>query len=319
METYSTRKDAARKAYSGLPQRSDEEASPEGISSMSYWPKEIPLNARGEEINQTDRYLASVLEANFADSGGLQLAHQSGQFRLSKNCGVNFGHHKYYLVEIGPGLFPAEEHRIHVTLSNKQHVALQAQSATKVMPTRDSKSAKVDLKITAMDRSSLIYICEPTIMLPNSSLEFCTDLHLGKDARLIFTDIIGQPFPQIDDALNGNVLNTQLRIFFEDKLLYADSIVVESNPIYTATQSWQHVFSNAMCMGTIYVGGYPASKVEKILRNQARSVTDDRSSIEVTISSITPELLLARVCSITSDSIKQFFESLIEIITSQDP
>lgn len=201
--------------------------------------------------------------------------------------------------------------------SDSRSIVLHAQSATKVMPTRDGKSAKVDLKIVAMDNSSLIYICEPIIMLPNSSLEFSTDLHLAKDARLIFTDIIGQPFPQIDDTLVYNRLNTQFRIFVENKLLYADSIVVEPNPIYTAAQSWQHVFSNALCTGTLYIGGYRASKVEEILRNQAKSVRDAGSSIEVSISSISPKLVLGRVCSITSDSVKQLFESSIEIITSQ--
>lgn len=266
---------------------------------------------------QSNPYLTSVLEARFEESRRLLLTNQIGQFRLSKNCGIKVGHEKYYLVEVGPGLFPCEEHSIDLTLHHNQKVLLQAQSATKVMSSRTTEAAKINLKIVAMDGSSLIYLCEPTIMLPNSSLESKTDLYLGRGAKLIYSDIVGQPFPELDPELNCNLLNTQLRIFTEGELQYADSIVVEPNPILTAAEAWRQVFSNSLCAGACYIVGYPARRVEKIIRDLAEISVSGDCPINVSTSSITPELTLTRVHSTTSGSIKTFFESSIEAITSQ--
>ena len=178
-------------------------------------------------------------------------------------------------------------------------------------------AAKINVNIVAMDDSSLIYLCEPTIMLPNSSLRSITDLHLGRGARLIYSDIIGQPFPALDPDLNCNLLSTQLRIFTEGELLYADSIVVEPNAIFTAPEAWRQVFSNSPCVGACYIVGYPATSVEKIIQELAEISVGEGCPINVFTSTIASELTLTRVHSTTSGSIKTFFENSIEAITSQ--
>ena len=107
---------------------------------------------------------ASRLSARFSRSQTAQeeishvwLKSQTGQFRLSEKCGEHLSHSHYYLVEVGPGLFSGEEHRIDLEVTAGHRVSITQQSSTKVMPAPERNFAAMELELTVNQGSSLIF------------------------------------------------------------------------------------------------------------------------------------------------------------------
>jgi urease accessory protein UreH len=168
-------------------------------------------------------FSASRLSARFSPSQTAQeeisrvwLKSQTGQFRLSEKCGEHLGHSHYYLVEVGPGLFSGEEHRIDLEVTAGHRVSITQQSATKVMPALDSNFAVMELELTANQGSSLIFLSEPTIMLPSAALSSGTTIHVDGEAKLLFTEIVGDPPGLKERPGYPSFLSTQLRILCDD-------------------------------------------------------------------------------------------------------
>lgn len=264
-------------------------------------------------------YESSKLNAKFYHDEVplVELARQRGQFRLSRQCGYHLGHSRYYLVEIGPGLFPGECHVVDLEVMSDHKVSIFQQSATKVMPTVGGNCAKVDSTFEIKCDSSLLYFAEPVIMLPNSAFSSEITIHLAHSSKAVFTEIIGEPptfptkygFPEF--------LSSQLRIFRGGLLEYCDAVIVERTPLFGAKESWERVFGEASTFGTCYLAGYSNEQIE----TATASIADTSifgPELLVTHCAPVPNLSVVRVSSPRAEAIKRYFSHLATLLVEND-
>jgi urease accessory protein UreH len=218
-------------------------------------------------------------------------------------------------VEVGPGLFPGEEHKIDLEVTAGHRVSITQQSATKVMPAHDSNFAVMELKLTANQGSSLVFLSEPTIMLPSAALSSGTTIHVDDEARLLFTEIIGEPPGLKDRPGYPRVLSTQLRIFCDGSLQFCDSVIIEETPAFSARECWQRVFGGSRASGSCYLVAYPYSLVTSAIK----TVGDMRSGDEtVCVSSAEPATCVSvvRALAPSAEMIKQYFHHLANVLNT---
>lgn len=254
----------------------------------------------------------SLLSARFSHNqfSRVALNCQTGQFRLSEECGEHLGHSHYYLVEIGPGLFPGEEHKIDLEIMAGHRVSITQQSATKVMPTIDSDSARIEMEMTVKNQSSLLFLAEPTIMMPSAALISGTTIYVEEDAKLLFTEIIGEPLSLVENRPGyPRVLSSQLRIIRNGSLEYCDSVIIEDTPAFSAKECWQRVFAAAKASGSCYLVGYPSLLLERAL-NQVENAHSIDPGLCVASSEPAPSITVIRVLAPMAEMVKQYFHHL---------
>lgn len=242
------------------------------------------------------------------------IQNQFGQFRLSKNVGAGAHRGKFYLVEIGPGLFPQETHVLELKVENGQEIELTQQAASKVMPAIGTVDAVTTFSITTGNDSLFIYHCEPTILLPGARLVSTTEIHVSENSTLIFSDIIGEPISTLDGPFQNSLLNNRIRIFCDGNLEFLDSLIVESNPVTSFSESWEHVFDNSKTTGSLYIVGNTPSDINTDQLVMPKAINSGIRELEIAFSRISPRLAIVRAKSENASTIKTYFGQITAYI-----
>lgn len=260
----------------------------------------------------------SRLSARFSHGqlSRVTLRSQTGQFRLSEQCGEHLGHSRYYLVEVGPGLFPGEEHKVDLEIMPGHGVIITQQSATKVMPASNSAFAKMEVELTVGNQSSLLFLAEPTIMQPSAALRSETTIYMGEDAKLLYTEIIGEPLSLKNRPGYPGMLSSQLRLFRNGSLEYCDSIIVEDSPVFSAWECWQRVFGGSKASGSCYLVGYSSSLIERTIGTVGDVHRTDKT-VCVASAEPAPWISVIRVLAPGAEMIMRYFYDLANALNSE--
>ena len=152
-------------------------------------------------------------------------------------------------------------------------------------------------------------------MLPSAALSSGTTIHVDGEAKLLFTEIVGEPPDLKERPGYPSVLSTQLRIFCDGSLEFSDSIIIEETPAFSARECWQRVFGGSGASGSCYLVGYPYSLVASAIN----TVGDLRSGDEpVCVSSSEPtcSVSVVRALAPSAEMIKQYFQHLANVLNT---
>jgi urease accessory protein UreH len=257
--------------------------------------------------------VSSALAVDF-DGSSARLLEQYGQFRLSNQTSSVFSHCRFFITEIGPGLFPGESHQVSISLRNGSKVALESQSATKVHIAPDAIYASIGYRFDVNGGSSLIALQAPTISYGGSKLLSTIEVEVEAGSKAIVSELVAKVAPT-DQSTGVTFVDLMIDISYGGELIMVDRIATYKTPIHDEIAAKSVVGGGRGVVGGIYIVGYQELSLDEIAET-SRDIAGKISSIEVSSpTSPTPELVLIRAHGDDPYAVEEFFAKIAGAVT----
>lgn len=218
---------------------------------------------------------------------------------------------RYFLTEVGPGLFPGEVHHLKFRLENHSRIALDSQSAIKVHFSPVESESVIDQLFELEAGSSLVAIPEPIIAFTGSRLRSRTRLNLEQGASAIISEVIGRVAPT-PDSLGPPAMDTAVEICYDARRIFVDRVAIGSNPHFGASKSWSAVTGESGCVGSLYFVGFEPGTLERIAGIMARLDTGSPAVRSTRPTNPTEELTIIRAKASDAASVGSHFVGIVE-------
>lgn len=218
---------------------------------------------------------------------------------------------RYFLTEVGPGLFPGEVHDLSFGIKNQSRIALDSQSAIKVHFSPVESDAVIEQLFEVDEGSSLVVLPEPIIAFTGSRLRSRTRLRLEHGATAIISEVVGRVAPT-PDSIGPPAMDATVEISYDSRRILLDRLAIGTNPHFGATDSWSAVTGGSGCVGSLYLVGFGDASLELItdiaseLGGPANGVKSTRPTDP------TAELIIIRAKATDAASVSGYFVEIVE-------
>lgn len=248
------------------------------------------------------------------DRSSPRLKEQYGQFRLSNKTSSALGHSRYFITEIGPGLFPSETHEVTISLQNNSRVIIESQSAAKVHIAPEESHASIGYRFNVAGGSSLIAHQAPTISYAGSKLISTIEINVETGSRAIVSELLAK-VATTDQSIGSTFVDMMIDITYGGELVVIDRIATYQTPIHDEIAAKQVIGGGREVVGGIYVIGYhdtPLDVIDAIARDIAKLIP----TVEVTSpTSPTPDVALIRARGDDPYAIEAFFMGVAKALS----
>ncbi|CAG4932172.1 urease accessory protein UreD [Acidithrix sp. C25] len=206
---------------------------------------------------------------------------QFGQFRLSNRTTEVFGRKRFFITEIGPGLFPGERHQISLSLGDKSNVVIESQSATKVHLCEDDRYAKMKQNFKIASDCSLIALLAPTISYEGSNFVSSIQLDLALGGVAITSEIIAKVAPT-KNSHGTTTIDMAMEVIYGGETVLIDRIATHENPLFDPLGARQRITGGFDVIGTIYFCGFGPQgdlKLHELTKIGTSAMTKVQSSL----------------------------------------
>ena len=267
---------------------------------------ENSLAPRANESEGTS--LTSSLVVDF-DQTVPRVKEQYGQFRLSNKTSASLGHSRYFITEIGPGLFPRETHAVTISLQNSSKIMVESQSATKVHIAPEGSHSTIGYRFNVAGGSSLIALQAPTISYEGSKLISSIEVNVESGARAIVSELLAK-VATTGQSIGTTFVDMMIEISYGGELIVIDRIATYQTPIHDEADAKAVIGGGREVVGGIYIIGYHDTSLE-LLEKTAHEIANYMPSIEITSPTLpTPDVILIRVRGDDPYAIEGFFAKI---------
>lgn len=218
---------------------------------------------------------------------------------------------RYFLTEVGPGLFPGEVHHLSFGLKNQSRVALDSQSAIKVHFSPVEFESVMDQLFELEAGSSLVALPEPIIAFTGSRLRSRTRLSLAQGATAIISEVIGRVAPT-PNSLGPPTMDSAVEISYDARRILVDRVAIGSNARFGASESWAAVTGKSGCVGSLYFVGFSSESLQGLSGIRA-GLDDTALAVRSTRpTDPTDELAIIRAKASDAASLAGYFVTIVE-------
>ncbi len=261
----------------------------------------------------SDASPTSSLVVDF-DRSSPRLKEQYGQFRLSNKTSSALGHSRYFITEIGPGLFPDESHEVTISLQNNSRVIVESQSATKVHIAPEESHASVGYRFNVAGGSSLIALQAPTISYEGSKLISTIEVDVETGSRAIVSELLAK-VATTDQSIGSTFVDMMIEITYGGELIVIDRVATYQTPIHDEIAAKAVIGGGREVVGGIYIVGYHDTSLD-LLAQTAHEIAKLMPSVEVTSpTSPTPNVALIRARGDDPYATEEFFIGVAKVLS----
>ena len=259
------------------------------------------------------RNLTSALRVDFSRSTP-RLREQYGQFRLSNRTSSIHRHNRYFVTEIGPGLFPSETHEVNVSLNENSEVILASQSATKVHIASEGSHSAIGYRFSVAGGSSLIALQAPTISYEGSKLISTIEVDVEAGSKAIVSELLAK-VATTDQSTGSTYVDMMLDINYGGELAFVDRVSTCRTPIHDEIASKEAIGGGQEVVGGIYIVGYHYVSHD-LLERTSREMAKALASVEVSPpTSPTKDITLIRARGSDPYAIEALFSEIAGVLT----
>lgn len=129
----------------------------------------------------------------------------------------------YYILNPGGGYLDGDRYQIKVSLRKQAKLTLTTQSATKIYKTPKTYAYQ-EAEFCLKEGSYLEYIPDPLIGYKNSRYQQKNVIHMEKECRLLYIDILTPGWSPDGEKFSYDMLQLINEIYMENELIVYDHI-----------------------------------------------------------------------------------------------
>ena len=192
-------------------------------------------------------------------------------FKIMKPFEKEDGGISVFLQSASPGILAGDiqEHKINVKKGAK--LEIRGQSFEKIFKMEEVQKAERKIFGEIADEATLIYSPLPCIPFSQSNFSSTTEIHLAKNARLIYEDCICAGRCAHGEVFDFTLYKNLIKIYREEKLIFRDNAFFEGscggkNPAKKEMLMGKTMFGNFTHCGSLLIFGFSEKTDVKKIR-----------------------------------------------------